>query len=312
MAAADTSEETEFLKSLLDAGLLIAGDVPGVYGRSATFEAIASGIDNLALAEGRLDAAETLRFPPVMSRRDLERTGYLGSFPHLAGSVFGFSGDETDALDLANRAAAHDDWSGLQEMTDVALIPAACYPAYPWLASQGSLPVGGRLLDVCGFCFRREPSHDPARMQAFRQHEHVRVGEPDTVLAWHNSWQERGAKVLGGLGLTVDVVPANDPFFGRAGRILASGQKEQRLKMEVVCPISSTRPGPVLSVNAHLDHFGVDFGITTDAGATAHSACIGFGLERITLALLLRHGLRPDHWPENVRSRLWPKGAIEC
>ncbi|MEI7760728.1 MAG: amino acid--[acyl-carrier-protein] ligase [Thermoleophilia bacterium] len=298
--------EAEFLTGLLGAGLLIPCDVPGVYGRSATFEAVVAGIDGLAFAEARRDDAEEVRFPPVMSRHDFERSGYLGSFPHLAGSVFGFTGDERSAFELSGRAAAHEDWSEFQGMTDVVLIPASCYPVYPWVASRGPLPDGGRLVDVGGYCFRREPSSDPARMQAFRMHENVRIGDPDVVAAWHAEWQERGARILGGLGLAVDVVPANDPFFGRAGRILASGQHEQQLKMEIVCPISSARPGAVLSVNAHLDHFGTDFGIATKSGGPAHTACIGFGLERVALALFHRHGIDSDNWPERVREQLWP------
>ncbi len=224
--------------------------------------------------------------------------------------MFAFGGSEHDALDLGLKAAAHEDWSGHLGVADLCLTPASCYPVYPWVASAGQLPPGGRLVDVGGWCFRREPSPDPARMQAFRMHENVRIGEPDVVGAWHHGWLERGASVLASLGLEVNVVPANDPFFGRAGRMLAKGQREQGLKLEVVCPISSPRPGAILSANAHLDHFGADFGIETADGTVAHTACIGFGLERVTLALLLRHGLRPDRWPVEVRSRLWPDGAV--
>ena len=35
-----------------------------------------------------------MRFPPVLPRRDLEAVGYLKNFPHLAGSIFAFEGDE--------------------------------------------------------------------------------------------------------------------------------------------------------------------------------------------------------------------------
>jgi hypothetical protein len=36
----------------------------------------------------------------------------------------------------------------------------------------------------------------------------------------------------------------------------------------------------------------------------AHSACIGFGLDRITLALFATHGTDVEAWPEGVRSAL--------
>jgi hypothetical protein len=39
---------------------------------------------------------------------------------------------------------------------------------------------------------------------------------------------------------------------------------------------------------------------------TAHSACVGFGLERCALALLKVHGLHTSSWPVSVRSALSP------
>jgi hypothetical protein len=39
-------------------------------------------------------------------------------------------------------------------------------------------------------------------------------------------------------------------------------------------------------------------------GSVAHSACIGFGLERIALALLFKHGIDVDSWPAEIREAL--------
>ena len=82
-------------------------------------------------------------------------------------------------------------------------------------------------------------------------------------------------------------------------------QREQALKYELVVPIASQeRPTAIASSNCHLDHFGAAFGIRTADGQVAHSACIGFGLERVTLALLKTHGLDPDKWSAEVRGQL--------
>ena len=54
-------------------------------------------------------------------------------------------------------------------------------------------------------------------------HENVRVGRAGCRRRVARLWLERAAAILTALGLEVDVVPANDPFFGRAGRILAVG-----------------------------------------------------------------------------------------
>ena len=52
--------------------------------------------------------------------------------------------------------------------SDVVLTPASCYPVYPIIARSGPLPEGGWLVDSASWCFRREPSLDPVRMQMFR------------------------------------------------------------------------------------------------------------------------------------------------
>jgi len=63
-------------------------------------------------------------------------------------------------------------------------------------------------------------------------------------------------------------------------------------------------PTAIVSCNYHLDHFGHAFDIKSADGRVAHSACIGFGLERITLALLKTHGFDPSAWPASVRGVL--------
>jgi seryl-tRNA synthetase len=189
-------------------------------------------------------------------------------------------------------------------MTDVVLTPAACYPIYPTFT--GTLPKGGRLVDLQSYCFRHEPSPDPARMQMFRIRENVRVGRPDEVISWRETWLNRGLELLLGLKLPARVEAASDPFFGRGGRLLAANQKQQQLKFEVLVPIcSEAKPTAVVSFNYHQDHFGSLFEIKTSDGACAHSACIGFGLERVVMALLKAHGFVPAEWPSEVRRRLW-------
>jgi len=169
------------------------------------------------------------------------------------------------------------------------------------------MPDGGKRFEVHGWCFRHEPSLDPARMQAFRMHEFVYIGEPATALSHRDSWVERGVKMLTEFGLEVNVVSASDPFFGRLGKLMAANQHDQELKLEIVTPITSHElPTAVMSANYHQDHFGAAFGITSADGALAHSSCIGFGLDRIVLALLRAHGLEPDDWPRALRDRLWP------
>jgi seryl-tRNA synthetase len=294
-----------FLDELLAAGLLVGTGTDGIYGRSSVYEGVVAAVDGLAQHVAASERTLSYRFPPVMPRQVLERTGYLSSFPDLIGSVTTFVGDDRDHKALLEVAQEGGDWPAMLEDAGVSLCPAVCHPLYPTLS--GSLPDGGRRYDVAGWCFRHEPSTDPARMQSFRQHDLVYVGDAVRATEHRDRWLQLGYDIFVGLGLDVETVVANDAFFGRAGRILASNQRSEALKYEIVTPInSSEHPTAIASSNSHLDHFGQPFGIVTADGQVAHSCCFGFGLDRITLALLRTHGMRVEDWPRAARDRLWP------
>jgi seryl-tRNA synthetase len=302
--AQDADPWTPFRHQLLSAGLLVPTGVDGLYGRSGTYESIAEAMDRLVLRVGADQDATSMRFPPVMPWATFEKNGYLESFPDQMGSVHTFRGDERQHAELLRRTEAHEDRASMLETTDMVLCPAVCHPLYPTMG--GPLPEGGRRVEVYGYCFRHEPSTDPFRMQAFRQHDYVYLGTPDGARAHRDMWIERGLEVLSGLGLPVSSVVANDPFFGRPGRMLAANQRIEELKYEIVTPVYAIeRETAISSSNCHLDHFGLPFGIESHDGEVAHTACFGFGVDRITLALLHRHGPDPDRWPGPVRNRLW-------
>lgn len=88
--------------------------------------------------------------------------------------------------------------------------------------------------------------------------------------------------------------------------MLASNQLQENLKTELVVRIYGDLDDgtAVVSCNCHREHFGENFAITTPDGEYAHSACVGFGMERIALALLSTHGLDVSEWPSEVRVRL--------
>jgi seryl-tRNA synthetase len=301
-----TAEQAEFSAELVERGLLVETGVPGVYGRGGDFEDTREALAALVTRRGAAEDPEQLRFPPLLPRHDLETVGYLKSFPHLAGSVFAFDGSEEQAAEQYDRACRHEDWSEFQSMTDLVLTPAACYPVYPAIAARGRLAPGGVTVDAgSAYVFRREPSGDPARMQMFHQREIVRIGEPEQVADWRERWRNRAVEMLRGIGLDAKLDVATDPFFGRSGRMLAASQREQELKFEVSVPIAGPEPTAVASFNYHQDHFAAAYEIEMADGSGAHTACLGFGLERITLALFRAHGLEVAAWPEQTRSELW-------
>ena len=298
--------QASLLDRLFAAGHLIDTGVDGLYGRGGVFEDVIQRFDALVSAFGADQHAEVIRFPPGMNRAHFEGSGYMKSFPQLAGTVHSFCGCELDHVNLLQCMAEGGDWTKGQEATDIVLTPAACYPLYPTVARRGTLPERGGIFDLQSYCFRHEPSKDPARMQLFRMREYVRMGTPDEVMAFRQSWMERGQELIASVGLPVAIDVANDPFFGRAGRMLSNNQRDQNLKFELLVPVTSTeKPTACLSFNYHQDHFGKTWGLTTADGEVAHTACVGFGLERVALALFAHHGLDTGSWPAEVRKVLW-------
>jgi seryl-tRNA synthetase len=295
-----------YLCELVKHGLLIRTGVDGLYGFNGPFDEIVERFNTVITRWGSGDGAEIMRFPPALSRQHLEESDYLRSFPQLAGTVHSFIGDDRDHLALLDALERNQDWTAGQKATQVVMTPAACYPVYPAMAARGRLPKDGGLVDVCSYCFRHEPSADPARMQLFRMREYVRLGTPQQVTDFRDLWLDRGQRLMTLLELPHAIDCANDPFFGRAGRMLANNQRDQQLKFELLIPITSNeKPTACASFNNHQDHFGHPWGLQTSDGQVAHTACVGFGLERIALALFKHHGFDSTRWPPAVRHVLW-------
>ena len=298
----------EFYAGLLAHGHIVPVGVQGAFGRGAVFEDVLERFNDLVSAIARDDGAETRTFPPIVNRKVIERNNYMESFPHLCGTVFSFFGKELKARELAQKAREGEPWSEYLEMTDLCLTPAICYPLYPTL--KGTLPAGGRLFSMLGWAYRHEPSAEPTRMQSFRMREFIRAGTADEVVEWRDMWLQRGITLLRSLGLDASCDVASDPFFGRGGKMMAANQKEQRLKFEVLVPvISKDNPTACCSFNFHQDHFGSKWEIQNADGSVANTACLGFGLERIVMALFKTHGFDVTRWPADVRRQLWPTQA---
>jgi len=281
-----------FQLALLRHGLLIGTGVPGIYGRGPRFEAVVARLETLIGALGATAAPEMMRFPPVMARATVEQSGYVQAFPHLLGTVHCFHGDDAAHAVLVDQVTCGDaTWMTAQAPTDSVLTPASCYPVYPAVAARGPLPASSHVVDVQSWCFRHEPSPDPARMQAFRQREFVFMGTPQGAIAFREAWQARAEAFARRLGLPHRLAAATDPFFGWHGEIMATLQREGGLKSELLVPISdSDNWTACISFNMHHDHFSRACGLRLANGDLAHTACVGFGLERLALALFRHHG----------------------
>lgn len=278
--------------------------VDGVYARPKLYEDVVEGLQRL-LTRNRPVDAEVLRFPPVMSRKQLERSGYLNSFPQLLGCVCALHGTEADILSAVDRTRRGSDWTSEATSADLVLTPAACYPLYPIVAQRGPVPEQGLVFDVGADCFRHEPSRDLDRLQSFRMREYVRIGTQQQIVEFRESWISRATFVASRLGLKFTVETASDPFFGRVGQLMAANQKEQELKFELLVPVRPNEaPTACMSFNYHRDYFGKTWGLLAQDGAAMQTGCVAFGIDRLVIALFARHGAKPEAWPAGVREAL--------
>ncbi|MFG3438801.1 hypothetical protein ACGF0J_16275 [Nonomuraea sp. NPDC047897] len=257
----------------------VTTSAPGVLVTSAGEEEVLAAV---VAALRRLCAGEAerhLRAPPVLDATVADRAGYSTSFPHLLGAV--------------SRGGA---------VTDLVLTPAACYHVYPLY--EGRVLAAPAEVSVLADCHRQEATAEPGRLRSFRMFETVRLGGAADCLAWRDDRLERLGHWLRTLGVPAERRPANDPFWGRPGRLLASAQRADGLKWELAADVADGVRQAVVSVNYHKEHFGAEFGIRTADREPAHTACLGVGLERLLLALRHAHGPAPEGWPARVRDAL--------
>lgn len=298
--ARDVSDPVESVA----AGIFQSLGVEGVYARTALYEAVFERVAAYVTRQ-RDSRAEVLRFPPVMSRAQLEKSGYLKSFPNLLGCVCVLHGTEAEIRAAADRQGPGGDWTQALAPADLVLSPAACYPLYPLVAQRGPIPRDGLLFDVAADCFRREPSRQLNRLQSFRMREFVRVGPAEEIALFRQQWMERARRLADELSLPNTMEVASDPFFGRVGQVLAVSQRQQSLKFELLIPYyPGAAPTACMSFNYHRDLFGQTWGIRDDDGNVAHTCCVAFGMDRLTVALFCVHGVELARWPAGVRQAL--------
>jgi seryl-tRNA synthetase len=288
----------------LAAHLFKPSGVAGIYGRTGAYESVVEALAAL-ITRHRPKQAEVFRFPPVMSRASLEKQGYLQSFPNLVGAVSCLEGSERQIMISAAKDELGGSWTEDLRPSDLVLSPAACYPVYPIAAERGVVPDQGYLFDVASDCFRREPSKSLDRFQSFRMREYVRIGTPDQIQEFRQTWILRAQDIADAVGLRYRVDVANDPFFGRAGALMASSQLQQSLKFELLMPvISEEQPTACASFNYHREHFGEVWGLHNRAGEILHTGCVAFGMDRLAVALFAAHGPEIKRWAPSVREAL--------
>jgi len=215
-----------------------------------------------------------MRFPPVMSRKQLEKSGYLKSFPNLLGCVCALHGSEASIRSAVDRYDNGGDWT-----TSVTSPISCCRRRRAIRISHRGCPrraaAGGLQFDIEADVFRHEPSRSLDRLQSFRMREFVRIGSPQEILEFRESWMAKAPLLAADLSLPFSIEVANDPFFGRVGQVMAVSQRQQALKFELLIPYyPGASPTACMSFNYHREHFGQVWGIHDEKNELAHTSCV--------------------------------------
>lgn len=304
-----TGELTGDRTTEVDAGRPMPTEVAGVYLFPEPFEEVVTLLRRGIAALAADEPFRRLRIPPVIARSTIERAGYVKAFPQLLGTVHSYPGDSRAWARLVPLVDGGGAWHADQQIGDLVLLPAACYPVYASLA--GRTLTGPARFAVEAACFRQEATSEPGRLRSFRMAELVTAASEEHCVQWRDRWLDRVAGWLSAMALDVAVEVADDPFFGPGRKLYQAAQRVQELKLELRVPVAAGVVQAVASANLHKDHFGTAFDFhcadatrADVAEPVGHTSCIAFGLERLALALINAHGSDADRWPAQVRSAL--------
>ncbi|MFC9606470.1 hypothetical protein ACFTTN_23820 [Streptomyces niveus] len=248
-------------------------------------------------------SALSYRYPTLVSTEVLRKAGYLDSFPQFLMTASRFHSDTDAYQDFASGLATADHQSNFidsfSEHSGYCLPPTMCYHTYHQYTGQ-EIGATGAVVTSRGKSFRFESRyhHSLERLWDFTIREIVFLGSRETVVEERQKFMDAACALMTELRLAGHVEVANDPFFSNemtAERVMV--QRVLEMKYELRLPVAGGRTAAVGSFNIHGSNFGEAFGMTLPTGGPAHSACVGFGLERLAYAFLCRHGADPADWP---------------
>lgn len=253
--------------------------------------------------------ATEYRYPTLVPTEALAGSGYLTSFPHhvmftsrLPADLDGYRAYIEDVEHGADPGR-----SALARCVDgsYCLPPTMCYHTFQQLRAT-TLATPTLAVTARGKSFRYESRYATGmeRLWDFTIRETVLFGSGQHVQAELDRFLETITALFDSLGFAGHCELATDAFFaGPESAASASSQRLLQLKFEVRLTVAPGRTIAVGSFNLHGTHFGTTFEIGLPRGDITHSACTGFGLERLAYAVLCQFGLSENDWPEALRPR---------
>ncbi|MDJ0948110.1 MAG: hypothetical protein QNJ94_04240 [Alphaproteobacteria bacterium] len=243
-------------------------------------------------------------YPNCIPLDSLGRAEHLSSFPEHLHFLTHLREDLTLLDDYASRVKV-DRAGAVPDSVEVSRAelvqnPSTCYHCYA--ALRGEEITANLAVTAITKCHRFEAANhvELGRLLEFSLREVIFLGDPDFV----RETRARTLSLVEALAqdwqLYGELIPSNDPFFTSDFEAKAAHQRRLALKFEYRMAVpGQDRKLAVMSSNLHGPTFSKAFDIKRN-GRVINTGCLGFGLERLALAIVAQHGADPAGWPDRL------------
>lgn len=257
------------------------------------------------------DALEE-KFPNVISAKKLIKTNHLSSFPEHLNFVNNIKPDLKTLDNFGENAKT----GHLPELIENKILsaptlihnPSTCYHCY---ASRSQQTLNENLaITALASCHRFESANHSqlGRLMEFSLREVIFLGSPDYVRTTREKCLDLIKDIASDWEIGGVLQTENDPFFTSDFEIKADHQRKMKMKYEYRAFLEDddSEGLAIMSSNLHGLTFSKTFNIM-GKNWPVHTGCIGFGLERMLIAIISQHGSEPEFWPDKLRKEwsLW-------
>ena len=284
-------EENIYDKLLKNKCLVTFGQ--GLIGFTDEFLKVFNQVDEFICYLAKLVDAKDYIYPDLIDVDTLNKCNYLSQFPHQlvfasniekkAKTINCFCNDiEKNCMCIKNK------------LDEPKLInkPTICYHVYKQFENT-IIEEPPKIITSKGRCKRYESLNTKTleRLLDFTMREIVFIGKKEQVLEKREFLMQQVQSAISKMDIYSNIKTSYDPFFTSKYTPKALIQKKFKLKYELNAYLPDSQDElSIGSFNYHGTFFGEKFNIKLRDGSFAHTACIGFGLERFTYAYLNQKG----------------------
>jgi hypothetical protein len=241
-----------------------------------------------------------IKFPKLYPIDEFKQSGYFEKFPHhiMFQSVLK---NDINTINEFSKIGVNERFLANIKTPNSVLKNASCVPIYPMIANNKyENQQTAKVFYVTGKCFRNEGANieELNRLNEFTMSEIVFIGTDELIregIARAKRLWEFWIKIF---NLNCKIETANDSFFAgnykklKFFQLIGNAKEEFKLLLP-----HSDKYIAAASANYHRTQFTKRYNIKSDKGY-CHSACIAFGIERLTYALLCQKGIDIDKWDQ--------------